>query len=148
MAEPWLPLLGHTAADSVKLTANQKRALRRLWSGDLDLLEIAEDLSCSTYLGLENGEECEVTVFDVATVIAAALSLGLTERPQVEIFVPTPEQIRVAAAEIRAGWTEREREERRKSAWVAGILKDATGADNDAGGSASPDSTEGGPARP
>lgn len=125
----------------MKLTANQKRALRRLWSGDLDLLEIAEDLSFSTYLWLENGEECEVTTFDVATVVAAAKSLGLTERPQVEIFVPTLEQIRVAAAEIRAGWTQREREERLKHAWLSGILENATEDDNDVGGSSSPDST-------
>lgn len=124
----------------MKLTANQKRALRRLWSGDLDLLEIAEDLTFSTYLWIENGEECEVTTFDVAAVVAAAKSLGLTDRPQVEIFVPTPEQIRLAAAEIRAGWTQREREERLKHAWLSVILENATEDDNDAGGSASPDS--------
>jgi hypothetical protein len=129
----------------VNLTANQKRALRRLWSGDLDLLEIAEDLTFSTYLWMQGGEECEVASFDVAGVVAAAAELGLHERPQVEIFVPTPEQIRVAAAEIRAGWTEREREERRKGAWVAGILKSATEEDNDAGGSASPHSPDGNP---
>ena len=127
----------------MKLTANQKRALRRLWSGDLDLLEIAEDLTFSTYIWMQAGEECEVTSFDVADVVAAAAELGLHERPQVEIFVPTPEQIRVAAAEIRAGWSEREREERRKGAWCAGILKVATEEDNDAGGSASSHSPEG-----
>jgi hypothetical protein len=127
----------------VKLTANQKRALRRLWSGDLDLLEIAEDLTFSTYIWMQAGEECEVTSFDVADVVAAAAELGLHERPQVEIFVPSPEQIRIAAAEIRAGWSEREREERRKGAWCAGILKVATEEDNDAGGSASSHSPEG-----
>ena len=127
----------------MKLTANQKRALRRLWSGDLDLLEIAEDLTFSTYIWMQAGEECEVTSFDVADVVAAAAELGLHERPQVEIFVPSPEQIRVAAAEIRAGWSEREREERRKGAWCAGILKVATEEDNDAGGSASSHSPEG-----
>jgi hypothetical protein len=127
----------------VKLTANQKRALRRLWSGDLDLLEIAEDLTFSTYIWTQAGEECEVTSFDVADVVAAAAELGLHERPQVEIFVPTPEQIRVAAAEIRAGWSEREREERRKGAWCAGIMKVATEEDNDAGGSSSSHSPDG-----
>jgi hypothetical protein len=127
----------------VKLTANQKRALRRLWSGDLDLLEIAEDLTFSTYIWVQAGEECEVTSFDVADVVAAAAELGLHERPQVEIYVPTPEQIRVAAAEIRAGWSEREREERRKGAWCAGILRMATEEDNDAGGSSSPHSPDG-----
>ena len=127
----------------MKLTANQKRALRRLWSGDLDLLEIAEDLTFSTYIWMQAGEECEVTSFDVADVVAAAAELGLHERPQVEIFVPSPEQIRVAAAQIRAGWSEREREERRKGAWCAGILKVATEEDNDAGGSASSHSPEG-----
>lgn len=127
----------------MKLTANQKRALRRLWSGDLDLLEIAEDLTFSTYIWMQAGEECEVTSFDVADVVAAAAELGLHERPQVEIFVPSPEQIRIAAAEIRAGWSEREREERRKGAWCAGILKVATEEDNDAGGSASSHSPEG-----
>jgi hypothetical protein len=92
---------------------------------------------------MQAGEECEVTSFDVADVVAAAAELGLHERPQVEIFVPSPEQIRVAAAEIRAGWSEREREERRKGAWCAGILKVATEEDNDAGGSASSHSPEG-----
>lgn len=127
----------------MKLTANQKRALRRLWSGDLDLLEIAEDLSFSTYLWSQAGEECEVTTFDVAAVIEAARSLGLTDRPQVEIYVPSPEQIRVAAAEIRSRWTQREREERLKHAWLSGILEEATDGDNHAGGSASPDSPSG-----
>ena len=126
----------------MNLTANQKRALRRLWSGDLDLLEIAEDLTFSTYLWVQDGEECEILVFDVAAVVQAARALGLNERPQVEIFVPTPEQIRVAAALIREGWTQREREDRRKGAWVSGILEDATEADNNAGGSTSPHSAE------
>jgi hypothetical protein len=136
-----MPLRGNPPEDPVKLTANQKRALRRLWSGDLDLLEIAEDLTFSTYIWAE--DDCEVTTFDVDTVITAAKMLGLEERPQVEIFVPTPEQIRVAAAEIRAGWSEREREERRKGAWCAGILKMATEEDNNAGRGASSHSPEG-----
>lgn len=129
----------------MKLTANQKRALRRLWSGDLDLLEIAEDLSFSTYLWAEAGEECEVMTFTVDTVMQAARSLGLNERPQVEIYLPTPEQIRVAAAEIRSGWTQREREERLKHAWLSGILEEATAGDNHVGGSEAADSPSGGP---
>lgn len=133
----------------MNLTANQKRALRRLWSGDLDLLEIAEDLTFSTYLWVQDGEECEILTFDVAAVVQAARALGLNERSQVEIFVPTPEQIRVAAALIREGWTQREREDRRKSAWLSGILDDATEADNNnAGGSTSPHSAEGDSADP
>ncbi len=128
----------------MNLTANQKRALRRLWSGDLDLLEIAEDLTFSTYLWVQDGEECEILTFDVAAVVKAARVLGLDERSQVEIFVPTPEQIRVAAALIREEWTQREREDRRKSAWLSGILEDATEADkNNAGGSTSPHSPAG-----
>jgi hypothetical protein len=139
-----MPLCGDPPGAAVNLTANQKRALRRLWSGDLDLLEIAEDLTFSTYLWVQDGEECEILTFDVAAVVQAAKALGLDERSQVEIFVPTPEQIRVAAALIREGWTQREREDRRKSAWLSGILEDATEADkNNAGGSTSPDSAEG-----
>lgn len=122
----------------MNLTANQKRALRRLWSGDLDLLEIAEDLTFSTYLWAQDGEECEILTFDVAVVVQAARALGLNERPQVEIFVPTPEQIRVAASLIREQWTQREREERRKGAWLSAILENATDEDNDADGSTSP----------
>lgn len=126
----------------MKLTPNQKRALRRLWTGDLDLDEIAEELTFSTYEWCRDGEVAEVTKFTVATVLEAARSLELGERLQEEVFIPSPEQIRLAAAEIRAGWSPREREERLKSAWPSlGRLED-TGDDYDAGGSASPDCPE------
>jgi hypothetical protein len=122
----------------VKLTPNQKRALRRLWTGDLDLDEIAEELTFSTYEWSRSGEIAEVTEFTVATVLEAAETLDLGERVQEEVYIPTPEQIRLAAAQIRAGWSAREREERLKSAWPSlGRLED-TGDDYDAGGSASP----------
>jgi hypothetical protein len=126
----------------VKLTPNQKRALRRLWTGDLDLDEIAEELTFSTYEWGLDGEVAEVTTFTVATILDAAGMLGLKERVQEEVYIPNPEQIRVAAAEIRAGWSPREREERLKSAWPSLGRLDDTGDDYDAGGSASPDCPE------
>ena len=122
----------------MKLTPNQKRALRRLSTGDLDLDEIAEELTFSTYEWSRAGEIAEVTEFTVETILEAARSLGLSERVQEEVYIPTPEQIRMTAAKIRAGWSPREREERLKSAWPSlGRLED-TGDDYDAGGSASP----------
>lgn len=143
------------------LTANQKRALRRLWMGDLDLDEIAEELTLSTKKwAIEQPakqesarhdqkvflwETYEIVEFDVETVERCAEELGLGDRPHVEIYLPSQEEIRLAAAAIRAGWTQEEREARLRNAWI-GTLKDTTGGDNDALGSAPPDCAEGGSA--
>jgi hypothetical protein len=79
--------------------ANEKRRLRHLWKGEYTLEEICEEM--------ELGEP---------ELLAFAATLGLGERPEIEVYLPTPEQIRLAAAEIRAGWTAAELEARRM-AW-------------------------------
>jgi hypothetical protein len=76
--------------------ANEKRRLRHLWKGELTLAEICDEMGM--------GE---------AALLEFAGSLGLGERPEFDVYMPTPEQIRLAAAEIRAGWTAAELEARR-----------------------------------
>jgi hypothetical protein len=78
--------------------ANEKRRLRHLWKGELTLAEIREEMAMG---------EGELLAF------AATLGLDADERPEIDVFVPTPEQIRLAAAEIRAGWSAAELEARR-----------------------------------
>ncbi len=79
-----------------KKRANRKRQIRHLWKGELTIGEIAE-VMCMTH-----GELLEF-----------ADSLGLPEREETCVYLPTPEQIRLAAASIRAGWTRAELEARR-----------------------------------
>jgi hypothetical protein len=76
--------------------ANDKRKLRHLWKGELTLSEICDEMEMS------EGE-----------LLAFADTLGLDDRPESDCFIPTPEQIRLAAAEIRAGWSPAELEARR-----------------------------------
>ena len=45
-------------------------------------------------------------------LLAYAATLGLTDRVEPDVYVPTPAQIREAAARIRFGWTQAEREAR------------------------------------
>jgi hypothetical protein len=94
-----------------KERANRKRQLHRLWAGDSSLDEICDDLGMA---------EDEVLEF--------AQSLGLPPRPEPEFFLPTPEQIRMACAEIRSKWTQLERESRRAAAWSV-RMDNATGSD-------------------
>jgi len=77
-------------------SANKKRKLRHLWKGELSFQEICEEMGMSPI-----------------ALLAYAASLGLGERPEVEVYIPTPEQIRLAAAAIRAGWSPAELEARR-----------------------------------
>jgi len=77
------------------VNANQKRALSKLWGGDLTLEEIQEDL------GVTRGE-----------LLAEAAAMGLPgERPEAA-YLPTPEEIRRACAELRMKRTAAEREAR------------------------------------
>lgn len=76
--------------------ANRKRQLRRLWKGELTDEEIAETM------GLTIGE-----------LLQFAEVLNLPEREQSCVYLPTPEQIRLAAAQIRAGWSQAVLESRR-----------------------------------
>lgn len=80
--------------------ANQKRRLRHLWKGELTIAEICDEM--------EMGRD-EMLAF------AESLGLDVEGRPEVECFIPTPEQIRLAAAEIRRGWTSAELDNRRVS---------------------------------
>lgn len=78
--------------------ANQKRRLRHLWKGELTIAEICDEMEMS---------EPELLAF------AKTLGLDADERPEVDCFIPTPEQIRLAAAAIRAQWSAAELEARR-----------------------------------
>jgi len=78
--------------------ANDKRKLRHLWKGELTLSEICDEMEMS---------EPELLAF------ADTLGLDADDRPEIDCFIPTPEQIRLAAAEIRAGWSPAELEARR-----------------------------------
>ena len=78
-----------------KAAANLKRRLRMLWSGDSTIEEIADEL-----------------VMAPAEIDALAVSMGLGERPEVDLYEPDEKTIRAACARIRAGWTPDERESR------------------------------------
>lgn len=71
----------------IKAAANFKRRIKRLWAGDLTLIEICEEI------GMTEDE-----------FLGHAKLLGLENRPEPDVYVPTLEEIRMAAAEIRAGW--------------------------------------------
>jgi len=79
-----------------RAAANEKRKLRRLWAGELVLEEICDEM------GMTEDE-----------LLAFAASLGLEDRPESDAYLPTPEEIRLAAAEIRSRWTPAELEARR-----------------------------------
>lgn len=79
-----------------KERANRKRQIRHLWKGELTDGEIAEEMGLS-----------------LDELLRFAEQLGLPARKESCVFLPTPEQIRIAAAAIRAGWTRAELEARR-----------------------------------
>jgi hypothetical protein len=79
-----------------KERANRKRQVRRLWKGSLTDDEIASEVGISLD---------ELRVF--------AMLLGLPARTPSFDYLPTPEEIRLAAARIRANWTTAELESRR-----------------------------------
>lgn len=45
-------------------------------------------------------------------LLAYAATLGLSDRVEPDVYVPTEAEIRMAAARIRMGWTQAEREAR------------------------------------
>lgn len=96
----------------MNMTANEKRAIRRLWKSDMTLAEICEELG-----------------FSVGEVSDAAAHLGLPERDAPDIYLPSPDEIRAACAKIRETWSPAERELR------LGRLRIATEEQNYAGGS-------------
>lgn len=85
-----------TQKTPAQIAANRKRKLQRLWDhSDLTIPEICEEMEMSE-----------------PDLLAYAQSLGFGERQDPEIFMPTPEEIRLAAAAIRATWSQSERESR------------------------------------
>jgi len=79
-----------------KERANQKRKLRRLWSySDLSFEEVCDEMDMT---------EPELRKY--------AASLGLGDRQEPSVFIPTPEEIRMSAAEVRTTWTQADRESR------------------------------------
>lgn len=98
----------------MKLTPNQKRALRHLWKGELTMEEIAEEMN--------------FTAFELSEAVRL---MNLPDRVEPDIYIPTREEILLEAAKIRAKWTPAEREARRCAAWSA-RLDIATGLDTNA----------------
>lgn len=82
------------------VTDTESRIIRRLYDSEWSNEEIAGEV------GMSIGEFLE-----------ACLAVGLPVRPEPDLYMPTPEQIREACAEIRAGWTQAEREDRLRGAW-------------------------------
>jgi len=95
-----------------KQRANEKRKLHRLWAGDSTFAEICEEMGMSEPAVLE---------------FAALLGLGHREEP--EFYLPSQEEIRLATARIRAGWSQTEREARLEAARTA-RMNEPTGHDN------------------
>lgn len=85
-----------------RLTSQERRDLRRLFRGHLPIEEAANDM------GMSIGEVRE-----------AWLILGLGERKEPEVYMPTSSDIAEAAELIRSRWTDRER--RRRCVRDAGI---------------------------
>jgi hypothetical protein len=96
-----------------KKRANEKRKLHRLWAGDSTFAEICEEMGMTA---------------DGVREFAA--SLGLGDRPEPEFYLPSPQEIRLQTARIRAGWTQTEREARLEAARTA-RMNEPTGHDNE-----------------
>jgi hypothetical protein len=114
-----------------KEQANRKRKLRRLWSySDLSFEEVCDEM------GLSHEE-----------LIKYAASLGLTNREEPVVYIPTPEQIRIAAAEVRSKWSPADVESR-LGAGAFGRMNNATEQQNDDSRTAFCARRERGPALP
>lgn len=96
-----------------KRRANEKRKLHRLWAGDATFAEICEEMAMTP-----------------AGVREFARSLGLGHREEPEFYLPSPAEIRMQTARIRAGWTQAEREARLEAARTA-RMNEPTGQDTD-----------------
>lgn len=118
----------------MKLTPNQKRALWRLWMGEYSLEEIPEEMELAT-ASFTDTESCSVREFTLETVVMAARQMGLPERVEPDIYLPTQQEIRMACAVFRAGWTQAEREARMAGSFID-RMKEAPGEHNNACGSA------------
>jgi hypothetical protein len=76
-------------------SANLKRAIRARWNSELTNEEIAEEVGMT-----------------LPAFVSFAASMGLTDRTPAECYLPSTDEIRMACANIRAGWTNEEREAR------------------------------------
>ena len=109
-----------------KVGANIKRSLRRLWAGDMEFDELcdavqptAESVQRAIEALLEDrGVVVEVDVaalvaqmrLDPDQIKAMADEMGLGPRVEPECYLPTPEEIRIATARLRAEWSPSELE--------------------------------------
>lgn len=110
-----------------KVGANIKRSLRRLWAGDMEFDELCDAVQ-PTLAGVAKAVETlqsegvTVTVDADAlveelrlspdSILALAAEMGLGDRVEPECYMPTAEEIRLATARFRAGWSQSERESR------------------------------------
>lgn len=83
------------------VTEGEEAYIRKMY-GDQAVLndEIASDLDMNE---AEFLEACE--------------AIGLPRRVNPPIYVPSPQEIRTACAEVRSNWTAQDREERLRAAW-------------------------------
>lgn len=116
--------------EAAKERANLKRRIRRLWVGDSSFAEICEEVGMA--------EEA---------LRAFAAAMGLADREEPEFYLPSKSAIRLETARIRAGWTQAEREARLEAARTV-TMKEPTGDDNGAGGTATGHRAKGGATDP
>jgi hypothetical protein len=110
-----------------KVGANIKRSLRRLWAGDIefdDLLDAVQPTAEGVQKAIDTmraeGVSIEADVDALVqemrlspdAVASMAAEMGLGERVEPECYLPTPEEIRLATARLRSGWTPAELESR------------------------------------
>lgn len=93
--------------------ANEKRRLRRLWVGELTTDEIAHEMGWS-----------------LETLLAVARSLGIPDRIEPDVYMPSEIEIKMAAASIRMSWTDAERDQRLRAAWSV-TMEESPGRHND-----------------
>lgn len=85
-----------------KERANKKRKLHRLWNSENTIDEICEEMD-----------------MDEDEVVVLATEMGLPEMPEsCRSYIPTPEELRLACAAVRAGWTDAERDARRTGCFI------------------------------
>lgn len=95
-----------------KERANLRRRLRRLWVSDCLFEELCDEV------GMTADE-----------VRAYAITLGLNpNRPEPEVYLPTPAEILAETTKIKMSWTPAEREAR-LGGRTLGNIEDATGDD-------------------
>lgn len=110
-----------------KVGANIKRSLRRLWVGDMEFEELCEAVQ-PTLEGVRKAvatlrsEGVRIAADEAAlveelrlkpeAVEALAAEMGLGPRVEPECYLPSAEEIRLATAKFRAGWSQSERESR------------------------------------